>query len=174
VTNPNIVVPTAPIDAILSVVNPREWTVARVEASARSRSMTTRGRLVAIFEVLDDLVNRADREARAFVSRLARVSAEAPRTADDTELVREFRALIRALAVETNIAEPEALVQSWWILMKGSLLKAMDGDLEAARRAGDMASDLVARLGSSRAEPVHPLMGSDAAIDFEEHYTREP
>jgi hypothetical protein len=46
---------------------------------------------------------------------------------------------------EAGLCDTEALARSWHILMKGSIVSAAEGDLDAARRAQAMARDLLER-----------------------------
>jgi hypothetical protein len=146
----------------------REWSVPMFEAAARNRGVNAADHLLGIFDVLDDVINRADRPARAFLVRLGRVSSGAPATEEDRLLVSELRAVIMGLASETQIADAGDLLLSWWVLMKGSILKALDGDLGSAVRARAMAVDLIAR----HARPTHlPIAQSYAErIDFDAYF----
>lgn len=116
-----------------------------VEASARSRGETAEERLLALFDVVDDLFNRADREARAFVEVLGEIGRGLPLNDQSAAVQVEFRTLIVTLAVEAELRNVDDVVQSWRILMIGSILRAMAGDLEAAQRSRSLAADLITR-----------------------------
>jgi len=154
----------------------REWTVAMVETSARQRGVDPETRLLAIFDVLDELFNRADREARAFVEVLAEMSTG--RALDDsrTEILVSIRALVDTLAEEANLADIDDLASSWRILMKGAIVRAMDGDLESAARARVMAVDLIARHRAATAT-AHPVTEEDpdfSVFDFDTYMDDNP
>lgn len=51
------------------------------------------------------------------------------------EFLENIRSLIARFAEETDLREPEAFAHSWHILMKGSIVAAGEGDVEAAQRA---------------------------------------
>jgi hypothetical protein len=123
----------------------RVWTVAMVETSVRSRASTPDARLLAIFEVFDELFNRADAEAQIFVAALTGMAAGRPLGVAGTEVLLAFRSLVDELVAEAALAEPEEVAFSLRILMNGSILRAAAGDLAAGRRAREMAADLMGR-----------------------------
>jgi hypothetical protein len=135
----------------------RAWTVAQIETSARSRGTNPESRLLAIFEVLDDLFNRADREARKFVVTLAEMSQGRPLDTAGTEILVTFRALIDTFAAEASLRDPAGFALSWRILMNGTIIKAIEGDLDSALRAKEMARDLIARHSGATQRPVEQL-----------------
>jgi hypothetical protein len=159
-------VPTAagslPTAAAHGKPNEREWTIAMIEASARSRSDTPEGRLLAVFEVLDELFNRADREARSFVEILADTSRGRPMGTAAADLIVSFRELTDRLAEEAELPDVESFGMSWRILSNGAILKAVDGDLESASRAREMAVDLIAR----HRPPTPPLPAGRSGAAF--------
>ena len=55
-----------------------------------------------------------------------------------------IREIVRGLAEEAGLREPEEFARSWHILMKGAIVMAAAGDREAARRAQEMARFLIA------------------------------
>jgi hypothetical protein len=68
--------------------------------------------------------------------------------------LENIRALVAALAEEAGLRDAETFASSWQILMKGSIISATEGDLEAAQRAKAMARLLIeqyrAKSGSLR------------------------
>ena len=49
----------------------------------------------------------------------------------------KIRGIIRGLAEEANLQEPEKFAQIWHMLMKGSIISAAEGNRRAAREAKD-------------------------------------
>ena len=43
--------------------------------------------------------------------------------------------LVRNLALEAKLRDPDAFALAWHILMKGSIVQAAEGDRDAAKRA---------------------------------------
>jgi hypothetical protein len=56
----------------------------------------------------------------------------------------KIRAIVRGLAGEANLREPEKFAQAWHMLMKGSIVSAGEGNRNAARDA-KYAAQLVLR-----------------------------
>jgi hypothetical protein len=137
----------------------REWTVAKLESSARLRGFDPVGRLLALFDVLDDVTNRADREARSFVTVLA-----------GSGLQLDLTRAITRLAAETGLRDVEEVVLSLRLLITGALNSVLAGDLNSPRRARSMASTLVGlhREASAQQEPIaqaQPLLDIDHELD---------
>jgi len=51
--------------------------------------------------------------------------------------------MVRRLAEEAGLDDPRSFADSWHILMKGSIVQAVEGDLDAASRAKSMARLLI-------------------------------
>jgi hypothetical protein len=54
-----------------------------------------------------------------------------------------IRSIVRRFADEAAPRDTESLARSWHILMKGSIVSAAEGDLEAAQRGKAMARPLI-------------------------------
>lgn len=137
----------------------REWTVAKFESSARLRGYDPVGRLIALFDVLDDVTNRADREARSFVTTLA-----------GTALVADLTRTITRLAAESGLRDVEDAVLSLRVLISGAATSALAGDLDSASRARAMARTLISRHLDDvvRQEPIiqaEPIYELDHELD---------
>lgn len=126
-------------DLVLAFLEEREqrWTKEWVEAEAKRRGDTPEAQLMAIFDLFDEWFHQKDFEGCSFINvllefngtgdeRIARASAA------HLENIRE---VVRALAEEASLRDPAGFAMSWHILMKGSIVQAGEGDLEAARRA---------------------------------------
>ncbi len=123
-----------------------EWTIGFVEAGARLRGGDSpRHRLLAIFDVFHDWFQRDDFEACSFINVLLEMGREHPLGIASREYLAHIRAMVQTLATEAGLDRPEAFASSWHILMKGSIISAVEGDTEAAKRAQLMARDLIAR-----------------------------
>jgi hypothetical protein len=97
--------------------------------------------------------SRAARCAR-FGARLGRTSLlrtlpaqDGPRTYPtgnaSVRHLANIRTVVRRLAKEAALRDPESFTRSWHILMKGSIVSAAEGDAEAAQRARSMAAFLI-------------------------------
>ena len=49
--------------------------------------------------------------------------------------LENIRSIVRRLAEEAGLRDPASFARSWHILMKGSIVSAAEGDVDAARRA---------------------------------------
>ncbi len=120
----------------------REWLREEIER----RAQTPGGQLLAVFDTFTEWFNKRDFEGCALI-RLALEHSEAkdPLRKAVLQNLSGIRALLRQLAADAGIADPEVFSRQWHILMKGSIVSACEGDLDAARRAKDVASLLLAR-----------------------------
>ena len=132
-------------DLVLAFLEERErrWTVDWVEAEARGRASEPEQQLLAIFDLFDEWFHREDFEGCAFINVMLEMG---PRHAVGSASVRHLeniRAMVRRLAEEAGLRDPRSFADSWHILMKGSIVQAVEGDLDAASRAKSMARLLI-------------------------------
>lgn len=156
----------------------QQWSVARMEESARSVGTSAEERLLGIFDVLYDVFNRADREARSFVEQLDEISRIGELDQVGAATLRDIRALVSVLAGEAELTDIWEFTLSWRVLMNGAIGKAVAGDLDAPLRAKEMARDLISRhrLPNAEAFPVsqQPEDGFDLNFDtFDDGLTEE-
>jgi AcrR family transcriptional regulator len=132
-------------DLVLAFLDLREqiWTLDVVEAGARARADTPEGQLLAIFDVYDDWFHRDDFEACSFVNVLLEMGAAHPAGRASIEHLATLRNFVAGLAAEAALPDPEEFARSWYILMKGSIVQASEGDAGAARRAQAMGRLLI-------------------------------
>ena len=141
----------------------REWTFGVVEAGARARGTTPEERLLAIFDVFDEWFRRDDYEACTFINVLLEMGREHPLGRASAEYLVHIRRLVGTLATEADLRDPDELALSWHILMKGSIINAVEGDAKAALRAKEMARDLIERhrpAGNGASGAVLPAPGA--------------
>jgi AcrR family transcriptional regulator len=128
-------------DLVLAFLQRREhrWTREFVEAEARRRGATPRERLLAIFDVFDEWFHRDDFEGCSFINVLLETaSLEDPVGRASADHLEYIRSVVRTLAEEAGIEDAAGFAHSWHILMKGSIVAAGEGDVEAAKRARAM------------------------------------
>jgi AcrR family transcriptional regulator len=135
-------------ELVLAFLQQRErlWTKDWVEAEARRRGATPEERLLAIFDLFDEWFRREDFEGCSFINVLLETNdrGHAIGRASAVHLAN-IRAVLRSLAEEADLREPEQFAHSFHILMKGSIVAAGEGDRDAARRAQAMARLLIAQ-----------------------------
>ena len=133
-------------DLVLAFLELREerWTYGFVEAEARRRGETPEEQLLAIFDVFDEWFRTDDFEACSFINILLEMGNDHAAGSASTRHLATIRTVVRELAEEAGLREPEEFAHSWHILMKGSIVSAREGDADAARRAQSIARLLIA------------------------------
>ncbi len=133
---------------VLEFLRQREtiWTHGWVEAEARKRGTTPEGRLLAIFDLFDEWFHREDFEGCSFINVMIETAdREHPIGRASAEHLENIRSVLRSLADEAGLRDTEEFARSFHILMKGSIVQAAEGDVDAAKRAQQMAGDLIAK-----------------------------
>ncbi len=117
----------------------RRWTYEWVEAEARSRGETAEEQLLSIFDVFDEWFQKDDFEGCSFINVLLEMADnDHPVGRASVVHLANIRTILRTLAEEAGLREPDAFAHSWHILMKGSIVAAGEGDRDAAKRARAM------------------------------------
>jgi AcrR family transcriptional regulator len=135
-------------DLVLAFLQEREqvWTKDWVEAESRRRGDTPEEQLLAIFDLFDEWFQREDFEGCSFINLLLEMNdRETPIGRASAVHLANIRSIVRGLAEEAGLSEPEQFAHSWHILMKGSIVAASEGDRDAARRAQAMGRLLIAQ-----------------------------
>lgn len=133
-------------DLVLAFLQQREqlWTKGWVEAEARRRADTPEEQLVAIFDLFHEWFQKDDFEGCSFINILLEMNDRGtPIGMASADHLNNIRSIIRSLAEEAGLREPEQFAHSWHILMKGSIVAAGEGDRDAARRAQAMGRLLI-------------------------------
>lgn len=130
---------------VLAFLEMREqrWTLGLVEAEAQRRGSDPEERLLAIFDVFDEWFHREDFEACSFINVLLEMGSGHPAGNASVEYLDHIRSIVRRFADEAGLRDTESFSRSWHILMKGSIVSAAEGDVEAARRGKSMARLLI-------------------------------
>ena len=128
-------------DLVLAFLERREqrWTREWVETEAKRRGSTPEEQLLAIFDAFDDWFRRDDFEACSFINVMLEMGIQHPAGSASVHHLENIRSIVRRLAEEAGLRDPGPFAHSWHILMKGSIVAAAEGDLEAAQRAKAMA-----------------------------------
>jgi AcrR family transcriptional regulator len=130
---------------VLAFLDLREerWTFEMVETEARARGQTPEEQLLAIFDVFGEWFHREDFDGPAFISVLLEMGRLHPLGQASIQHLENINALVAGMAEEAGLREPHEFALSWHILMKGSIIAAIEGDTDAAPRAKTMARHLV-------------------------------
>ena len=151
-------------DLVLAVLQRREqlWTYGLIEAQSRQRGNTPEEQLLAIFDVMHDWFQSRDRyEGCSFINVLLELGADHPAGRASVAHIEHVRDIVRQRAVAAGLCDVEDFASSWHILMKGAIILAAVGDLEAAHRAQAMARLLIenhrpAPVADNDEAPVSP------------------
>jgi AcrR family transcriptional regulator len=125
-------------ELVLAFLERREelWTYGWLAAEVRRRERDPSRRLLAIFDVFDEWFRRPDFEGCSFINvMLEHPAADHPLHVAAAGYLARIRAYLEELAGDAGVADPASLAREWHILMKGSIVAAGEGDVDAARRA---------------------------------------
>jgi AcrR family transcriptional regulator len=142
-------------ELVLAVLQRREevWTHGLIEEQSRQRATTPEGQLLAIFDVMHEWFQARDGfEGCSFINVLLELGADHPAGRACIEHIDHVRDIVRRRAVAAGLTDVEDFASSWHILMKGAIILADVGDLDAALRARRMALSLI-----DEHRPVEPL-----------------
>ncbi len=121
------------------------WTQDWLEAEVRRRAEQPADRLLATFDVFDEWFHSDDFEGCAFIAVLLEMRHHGEVRRASAARLAHIREFICGLATEAGAADPARLARQWHILLKGSIIAAQEGDLEAAVSARDVAELLLRR-----------------------------
>jgi AcrR family transcriptional regulator len=134
-------------ELVLAFLQLREerWTHGWVEQGARGRAADPEEQLLSIFDLFDEWFRSADFEGCSFINVLLEVGdLDHPVGRASADHLANIRNVIETLAEEAGLRDPAEFARSWHILMKGSIVQAGEGDVDAAKRAQQMARLLIA------------------------------
>jgi AcrR family transcriptional regulator len=121
----------------------KQWTTDLILSEALRRHSTPREQLLAIFDVFGEWFQREDFEGCSFAKVLLEMGPGHPLGQASISYLTKIRGHIQATAIEAGLVRPEEFAYSLLVLMKGSILQALEGDLQAAKRAQQMAGWLI-------------------------------
>jgi AcrR family transcriptional regulator len=111
------------------------WTHGWVEVEALRRGSTPEEELLAVFDAFDEWFHREDFEGCSFINVLLEMGAAHATGSASIDHLANIRTFVRGRAEEAGLRDPDSFARSWHILMKGSIVAAGEGDVDAARRA---------------------------------------
>jgi AcrR family transcriptional regulator len=124
-------------DLAIAFLDKREaiWTRKWLEAEVNRRASDPKERLLAIFDVFDGWFGKRTFEGCSFINVLLESAVDSPVHHAAAVHLSKIRAIIRNLAEDANLREPDKFAQVWHMLMKGSIISACEGNRNAAREA---------------------------------------
>jgi AcrR family transcriptional regulator len=125
------------VDLAIAFLDRREavWTRGWLEAEVKRRASDPKERLLAIFDVFDGWFRKKTFEGCSFINVLLESKADSPVHQAAAIHLSKIRRIVRGLAEDANLREPEKFAQAWHMLMKGSIVSACEGNRNAAREA---------------------------------------
>jgi AcrR family transcriptional regulator len=133
-------------DLVLAVLERREqlWTHGLIEDGSRDRGTTPEEQLLAIFDVMHEWFQSRDGyEGCSFINVLLELGPGHPAGQASIVHIENVRDIVRQRAAAAGLLDVEDFAQSWHILMKGAIILAAVGDLDAAQHAQKMAKALI-------------------------------
>jgi AcrR family transcriptional regulator len=124
-----------------------EWTRNWLQAEVERRAEGGADRLLAVFDVFDEWFRTDDFEGCSFIHVMLETAhaRDAVHTAS-TESLARIRAFLAGLARDAGVDDPDDVARKWHILMKGSIVAAGEGDVDAAKRAQSLGRLLLAEV----------------------------
>ena len=133
------------------------WTRGWLESEIKRRATSPEARLLVIFDVFDGWFRKNSFEGCSFINVLLESKTGSPVHHAAVVHLATIRAIVRGLAEQANLREPEKFAQVWHMLMKGSIVSAGEGNRNAARQAKH-AARLVLDGWKRRSGPRQPLL----------------
>ncbi|MDQ3151067.1 MAG: TetR/AcrR family transcriptional regulator [Actinomycetota bacterium] len=135
---------------VLAFLQRREevWTEEWLKTQVKARAATPAARLLAIFDIFGEWFALPDFEGCTFLNVMLEFDdADHPVRRASVRHLANIRSFIRDLAAALGIEDPEAFSRQWHILMKGAIVAAGEGDIDAAARARELGVLLLAHHG---------------------------
>ncbi len=120
------------------------WTRGLVESGARERAETAELRLLAIFDVFDEWFRSPEFDGCTFINVILELGPDHALGKASIDYLTNIRTIVKQFADEAGMRDTANFAWSWHILMKGSIVSASEGDLDAAKRAKAMGARLIA------------------------------
>ena len=120
----------------------KQWTMNANRCRGHAAGTTPQEQLLAIFDVFGEWFLREDFEACSFIKVMLEMGPAHPLGQASIDYLAKIRGHVQAVAEEAGLERPRVcpLLQ---ILMKGSVIPAVEGDYLAAKRAQQMAVWLI-------------------------------
>lgn len=133
-------------DLVLAVLALRDqiW-FAEVVAEAQRRSATPEEELLVIFDVFADWLGGGGYESNVFIKVLMEMGPDHPLGRACVGYMARIRGHVQTLAEDAGLERCSDFARAWHLLLKGSIISAMEGDPQAAQLAQLMAKWLIER-----------------------------
>jgi AcrR family transcriptional regulator len=124
------------------------WMTGWLEQELMRRGGTPAARVLALFDAFDNWFRRDDYEGCLFTRALLEVrDPQNPVRSAAVAGLTNVRALIRKLAQESGVQDPERFAFQIQLLLLGATVAAVSGELDAARRGREVARLMLEQEG---------------------------
>jgi AcrR family transcriptional regulator len=124
------------------------WTYGWLAAEAERRATTAEGRVLAVFDVLDEWFRRPDFEGCSFINTLLEFpDRESPVHRAAIRHLAVVQGLLQSYCEQAGASEPEEAAHALEILLMGSIVSAARADLDAARTARGLVAAVLGGAG---------------------------
>lgn len=117
----------------------RRWTQDWLQRAIEDVATDRPDRTLALFDVLDEWFHRPDYEGCSFIRTLHEIP-DGPLHEQATRELELVRGMLADHAAQAGVGDPEAFAHQMQILMMGAMASALRGDLDAAKRAREIAA----------------------------------
>lgn len=133
-------------DLVLAVLALRDqiW-FKDVVAEAQRRSSVPADELLVIFDVFADRLGSGGYKSNMLVRVLMEIGPDHPLGQASVHYLARIRGHVQKLAEDAGLERCELFARAWHLLLKGSIISAMEGDREAVKLAQQMAESLIER-----------------------------
>lgn len=121
-------------DLVAAFLERREhlWTVGFLKSEVSKRATEPAGQLLAVFDVFDAWFRSKDFDGCSFINILLEYPADTPTHGRAAVHLANIRSFLRQLARQAHIADPRGFAETWHMMMKGAIVAACEGNLDAA------------------------------------------
>jgi AcrR family transcriptional regulator len=141
-------------DLVLAFLERREqlWTRDWLQATIERGDAEPAQRLLAIFDTFDVWFHEPGFEGCSFINvMLEHPDPDHPVHRACAAHLAAIRRIVSELARRADIDDPAGFARDWHLLMKGSIVAAAEGDLDAAKRARRLGERLLAERAPANA-----------------------
>ncbi len=125
------------------------WTQQWLKVEVLGRAEDPRKRLLIIFDVFNEWFHEPDLEGCSFINTLLETQRGEPINLAAAKYLENIRSFVLQLASDAELSEIEEFAFVWHTLMKGSIVTALEGHLDAAKVAR-RAAEIILKSWPSR------------------------
>jgi AcrR family transcriptional regulator len=138
-------------DSALAFLDLREerWTIEWLKAEIERRAHTPRERLLAVFDLYHEWFQQPDFEGCSFIKVMLESEPGSPLHEAACAQLNKLGDYVTDLALAADVTDPASLSSTWQMLMKGAIVSACAGNINAAAEAKAAASVFLKALSKS-------------------------